>query len=171
MASACACSSSMAFCRTGLLPDGTNCFCSIRLVLVIPCRCETRRRELVALQKIKAIIMCLDKAHLCCLTLLESTVLDNQDRLQSSRTRCHQCMHTHTHTSFSLFQHTMHHLVAGGGSWSGHSRAFVNDELFGLLFRHPRSHTFPVIGYEVGPIASNAGHTFIHVMCDTNRAD
>ena len=44
----------------------------------------------------------------------------------------------------------------------------INDELFGLLFCHLRSHTLPVIGYEVGPIASNARHTFIRAMCDTN---
>ena len=76
---------------------------------------------------------------------------------------------THTHT-FSLFQRTMHHLVGGRPPGRATAGPLINDELFGLLFC-PRSHTFPVIGYEVGPIASNAGHTFIHVMCDTNRAD
>ena len=141
-----------------------------RLALVIPCRCGTRRRELVALPKLKAIIMCLDKAHLCFLPLLESTALDNQDRLQSSRTCCHQCMHTHslslTHThTFSLFQRTMHHLVGGRPPGRATAGPVVNDELFGLLFCHPRSHTFEVIGYVVGPFVSNARHTFIHVMC------
>ena len=126
MASACACSSSMAFCRTGLLPDGTKtCFCpgSLLLYRVVA---ELGAENFVALPKLKAIIMCLDKAHLCFLPLLESTALDNQDRLQSSRTCCHQCMHTctpsHTRTLFIIPAHDASSSWREA-SWSGHSRA------------------------------------------------
>ena len=62
----------------------------------------------------------------------------------------------------------MHHLVGGRPPGRATAGPVINDELFGLLFCHLRSHTLPVIGYEVGPIASNARHTFIHAMCDTN---
>ena len=65
-------------------------------------------------------------------------------------------MHTHTHILFlssNLGGRPLVRATAG---------PVVNDVLLGLLFWHPGSHTFPVIGYDVGPLASNARHTFIH---------
>ena len=72
---------------------------------------------------------------------------------------CTQC--GHTHTCFS-FQRTTHHLVVGTRRPPGRATAgpLFYDELFGLLFCHPGCHTLEVIGYELGPLASNP--TFEH---------
>ena len=69
-------------------------------------------------------------------------------------------MHTHTHIIFFPAHDASH--LGGRPLVRATAGPVVNDVLLGLLFWHPGSHTFPVIGYDVGPLASNARHTFIH---------
>ena len=65
-------------------------------------------------------------------------------------------MHTDTH----VFRSSPH-LVVGTRRPPARATAgpYANDELFGLIFCHLGSHTLEVIGYEVGPLASNPTFT------------